>query len=138
MSDDGLEFEKGSAASRHLFLLGGHLSLTVGVIGLLVPVMPTSPFVIIAAACYARSSERFYRMLLNNRHFGEDVRLWRERRCVRRKMRNLSVAALTVAFSFTVLIFITPLWAQLTVAVLGALAVAAVLCIPVCDPVCDE
>ncbi len=133
MSDGDLEFGKSSAASRHLFLLAGHLSLTVGVIGLLVPVMPTSPFVIIAAACYARSSERFYRLLLNNRYFGEDVRFWRERRCVRRKLRNLSVAALAVAFSFTVLIFITPFWAQLTVGVLGVAAVVAVLCIPVCD-----
>lgn len=133
MSDGDLDFEKGSAATRHLFLFAGHLSLTVGVIGLLVPVMPTSPFVIIAAACYARSSERFYRMLLNNKHFGEDVRLWRDHRCVRRKLKTFSVAALTVAFSFTVLVFITPLWAQLTVAVLGALAVAAVACIPVCN-----
>lgn len=133
MPDGDLEFGKGSAASRHLFLLAGHLSLTVGVIGLLVPVMPTSPFVIIAAACYARSSERFYRFLLNNRHFGEDVRLWREHRCVRRKLKNLSAVALAVAFSFTTLIIISPLWAQLAVGVLGVLAVVAVLYLPVCD-----
>ena len=122
-----------SAGNRYLFLLAGHLSLAVGIIGLLVPVMPTSPFVIIAAACYARSSERFYRMLLNNRYFGEDVRNWREQRCVRRHLKRLSAVALSVAFFFTVVLFIEPVWARWTVGALGLLAVVAVLYLPACD-----
>ncbi len=133
MPDSDTGFTKGSAGNRYLFLLAGHLSLVVGVIGLLVPIMPTSPFVIIATVCYARSSERFYLMLLNNRHFGEDVRRWHEQRCVRRRLKMLSAVALTVAFIFTVVLFITPVWARLAVGMLGFLAVVTVLYLPVCD-----
>ena len=127
------EFSKDSAAGRHLFLLAGHLSLAIGVVGLLVPIMPTSPFVVIAAACYARSSERFYRMLLENRYFGADVRRWRERRCVQRRLKWLSAGVLAAAFSCTTLLFITSAWAQTVVAALGVLAVVSVLCLPACD-----
>ncbi len=135
MFDNGAKPAKAaaSAGNRYLFLLAGHLSLAVGVIGLLIPVMPTSPFVIIAAACYARSSERFYQMLLNNKHFGEDIRRWRERGCVRRRLKALSAVSLTVAFAFTVALIIEPLWARWTVGTLGFLAVVAVLCLPMCD-----
>ena len=133
MHDKEVEPVKNILASRYLFLFAGHLSLVIGVVGLLVPVMPTSPFVIIAAACYARSSDRFYLMLINNRYFGEDIRNWREQRCVRRQVKVLSAITLAFAFSLTLLLFITPLWAQLTVGSLGILAVGAVLYIPVCD-----
>lgn len=118
--------------SRPVFLLAGHLCLAVGVIGLLIPVMPSSPFVILAAVCYARSSERCYLLLLNNRYFGEDVRLWLERRCVRGRVRFTGALMLAVAFSVTVLVFITPLWARLTVGCIGCLAVIATLRLPSC------
>ena len=124
---------RASAGNRYLFLLAGHLSLAVGIIGLLVPIMPTSPFVIIAAACYARSSERFYRMLLGNRYFGEDVRRWRERGCVRRRLKLTSAMVLAVAFSVTVAILMESAWARWLVGVIGLLAVAAVLYLPACD-----
>ena len=135
MPDGDANPRQSSAGERHLFLLAGHLSLAVGVVGLLVPVMPTSPFVIIAAACYARSSDRFYRMLLNNRWFGADVRRWLEHRCVHRRLRMLSTVSLTVAFALTVWLFITPLWAKLAVGALGVAAIIAVLMLPVCDQV---
>ena len=135
MANGDLESTKKATVGRYLFLFAGHLSLTLGIIGLLVPVMPTSPFVILAAACYARSSERFHRMLLNNKHFGEDIRRWQERRCVRRRVKILSVSALTVAFFLTIAFFITPLWAKFAVGALGVFAALTVLYLPVCDEV---
>ncbi len=119
-------------AGRYFFLLIGHASLFIGVVGLLIPVMPTSPFVIIAAMCYARSSERFYLMLRNNKYFGDDIVRWLDRRCVRRQVKLTGAASLAVAFSLTVVFFITPMWGRLVVAGVGLLAILAVLYIPAC------
>ncbi len=133
MPDGGIESAKGTMGGRYLFLFLGHLSLIVGAIGLLVPVMPTSPFVIIAAACYARSSERFYRALITNKYFGGDVRRWREHRCVQRRLKIASAFVLTIAFAVSAVFLVSPAWAQWTVGAMGFLAVVAVLYLPVCN-----
>ena len=55
---------------KRLLIIAGTLSTTIGIIGIVVPILPTTPFLLLAAACYLRSSERFYHWLLNNRLFG--------------------------------------------------------------------
>ena len=52
---------------RAFFLIVGTLSLGLGILGIILPLLPTTPLLLLAAYCYARSSERFYQWLLNNR-----------------------------------------------------------------------
>ena len=59
-----------SKLKQKILLIAGTISVAIGVIGIFVPLLPTTPFLLLAAACYIRSSERFYRWLLNNRFFG--------------------------------------------------------------------
>ncbi|MDH4300313.1 MAG: YbaN family protein, partial [Dehalococcoidia bacterium] len=59
-----------ATAKRRLLIGAGTLSTGLGIIGIFVPILPTTPFLLLAAACYMRSSERFYRWLINNRVFG--------------------------------------------------------------------
>lgn len=54
----------------------------LGIVGVFLPLLPTTPFFLLAAACYARSSKRFYNWLLNNRWFGKYVKSYRERKGV--------------------------------------------------------
>jgi len=63
---------------RTLWLLLGGLFVGLGALGVLLPGLPTTPFMLLAAACFARSSERFYDWLITNPLFGERVRRYRE------------------------------------------------------------
>ena len=65
---------------RVLLIVAGSLCLALGVIGVIVPVLPTTPFLILAAICYARSSERGHRWLMSNRIFGTYLRDYLEGR----------------------------------------------------------
>ena len=60
----------------------GFLFLGLALLGVFLPLLPTTPFVLVAAACFAQSSERMHRWILTNRTFGPMVRDWEEKRCV--------------------------------------------------------
>lgn len=121
-----------SPRRRYLYMLGGHVSVALGLIGLLLPLIPTSPFMIAAAYCYARSSERFYYLLLNNKYFGKEIRLWEERRCVARHVKIFFIAALILMFSGTIVFFVEPVQAQIIAALTACAIIAAVSLLPVC------
>ncbi|MDC7825639.1 YbaN family protein [Pseudomonas sp. BLCC-B13] len=59
---------------RYTLLAIGWLSVLLGVIGIFVPVLPTTPFLLLAAACFVRSSRRFYLWLVNHKHLGPWIR----------------------------------------------------------------
>lgn len=105
---------------------GGTLSLGMGVVGIVVPGWPTTIFLIIAAACYARSSQRMYDRILRMRGFGEHVRRFRETGAMpaRAKMFALGIMWPFVLFSVLVAIPSSATWA--IVLTLG-LAVAGTL-----------
>jgi uncharacterized membrane protein YbaN (DUF454 family) len=65
---------------RIALLIGGTVSVILAVIATLLPVIPTTPFVLLAAVCYGRSSERLYRRLMNSRLIGENYHNLREGR----------------------------------------------------------
>ncbi len=87
----------------------GTLSVALGVLGMFLPVMPTTPFLLLAAICYERSSDRFHRWLLTNRWFGEYIRNYRDGRgmLLRQKICTLTLLWLTIALS---VVFFVPLW----------------------------
>ncbi len=67
---------------RVLWAAAGALALITGIVGIFVPLLPTTPFVLLAAFCFSRGSERCERWLLEHRRFGPIVRDWRARRAV--------------------------------------------------------
>ena len=105
------------ASLRWLYLLLGGLFFGLGIVGTLLPVMPTAPFVLLAAACWARGSERFYLWLINHKHMGKYIRDWEERRAVPKTGKWL--ACIMMSISSTLLFFTVPdaqLWVAWTVA----------------------
>lgn len=91
---------------RGLYLVAGILSLAAGIAGAVLPILPTTPFVLLAAACFARSSDRFYNAMLNHRIAGPIIADWREHRAMKRKTKQW--AALLMALSFGTSMLIVP------------------------------
>jgi len=92
-----------TTTKRRLLIGAGTLSTGIGIIGAFIPILPTTPFLLLAAACYTRSSERFYQGLINNRVFGAYVRNYIEGRGMPIRMKILTILLLwlTIGLSIT-------------------------------------
>jgi uncharacterized protein len=75
---------------RALWLLAGTLSLLAGIVGIFLPLLPTTPFVLLAALCFSRGCLRCEAWLLNHPRFGPMVRDWRANRAVPLRAKQLS------------------------------------------------
>jgi uncharacterized membrane protein YbaN (DUF454 family) len=82
---------------RLVWLGGGSSSLLLGVIGIFVPELPTTPFVLLAAFCFARGSPRWERWLLAHPRFGPYVRDWREQRAVPLRAKQLATVMMVLS-----------------------------------------
>ena len=78
-------------------LIAGTFSLALGAIGIFLPILPTTPFLLLSAACYLRSSERMHNWLLGNRWFGEYIRNYQEGKGIPMKTKMLAMVMLWVA-----------------------------------------
>lgn len=100
-------------------LLGlGFAFVALGAAGAFLPVLPTTPFLLLAAACFVRSSPRFHARLLANRTFGPYLRQWQEDRTVplHAKRKAYTVVVLTFALS---IYFVDATWLRLTLVAIG-------------------
>ena len=98
---------------RPLLLVLGTLFVILGVVGMFLPILPTTPFLLLAAACYARSSDRFLHWLLNNRLFGAYVRNYREGRGMPRSTKILTLVALWLTLGMSAAFATSALWLRL-------------------------
>lgn len=98
---------------RAFLVIIGTLSVALGVLGILLPVLPTTPFLLLAAYCYARSSDRFYQWLLSNRWFGTYIRNFREGRGMSLPQKVVTIALLWLAVGFTVIFVLSAIWGRL-------------------------
>ena len=94
-----------------------------GTIGIFLPILPTTPFLLLAAACYARGSRRFYDWLLNNRWFGDYIRNYREKKGIPLKIKILSISFLWLTIGYSTFFIIDILFVRITL-VLVAVAVS--------------
>lgn len=91
---------------RHFYLLGGWASLALGAIGAVLPLLPTVPFIILAAFCFARSSPKLEQWLISHRHFGPHIVAWRDKGAISRKGKK--AALFTFIISIMVAIIFMP------------------------------
>ncbi len=113
-----------------LLITAGTICVGLGIIGLVLPVVPTSPFLLLAAACYARSSKRFYNRLLANPIFGPPIRQWREEKSIPVRAKWLAIAMILVTFSITVIFILEDTPARLIMSLIGLLVIVFLCRIP--------
>jgi len=89
---------------KQLLLIAGSICVIIGVIGIFVPILPTTPFLLLAAACYIRSSEKFYNWLLHNRFFGTYIRNYIEGRGMPTRVKIFTIILLWIAIGVSVCI----------------------------------
>jgi hypothetical protein len=95
--------------TQKLLIIAGTLCVILGAVGLFLPVLPTTPFLLLAAVCYARSSERFYHWLMTNRWFGAYIKNYREGRGIPRTHKILTLLALWLSIGYAAG-FVVELW----------------------------
>jgi uncharacterized membrane protein YbaN (DUF454 family) len=93
-----------SNLTKKLLLLLGFLSLGLGIVGVFLPVWPTTPFILLSAWLFAKSSERYYRWLHNNRYFGDALRAWEAGEGLSLKVKWRMVVIATVFIGISVVI----------------------------------
>jgi len=87
---------------RILLIIAGTLFVGLGILGIFIPVLPTTPFLLLAAVCYARSSQRFYHWLLYNRWFGSYIRNYLQKRGIPLRVKVLTIALLWITIGCSV------------------------------------
>ena len=106
---------------RILLLMAGWLFVSLAIIGAVLPLVPTTPFLLIAAACFYRSSSRFYQWLMNNKLFGQYIRDYKEKKGVPLNVKLVTLIFLWASILVSAFILVPILWLQI---LLIAIAVA--------------
>ena len=110
----------------------GVLSLVVAGVGVVLPLLPTTPFVLLAAGCFAKSSPRMHAWLLRNRTFGPMIAKWEEKRCVSRRVKATALASMAIVGGMSVYFFVPPGWPVMAALALIAVGCATVLLLRTC------
>jgi uncharacterized protein len=106
------------------------LALGLGILGAVLPLLPTTPFVLLAAACFARSSKRFHRWLLKNRTFGPIIKRWESERTISPRVKVITVVTLAFTLGISGTFATQTLWHRLVLAATGIIIASIVLLIP--------
>ncbi|NJM51235.1 MAG: DUF454 domain-containing protein [Sphingomonadales bacterium] len=93
---------------RHLYLIAGIVSVALGTVGIFLPLLPTVPFMILAAFCFAKSSPALEKRLTDDPRFGPHIRAWREKGAVSRKGKIAATLAFTVSIALGAWMMIMP------------------------------
>ena len=119
MAESGVTVHRGSRVVRALLIVAGITSVALGVLGIFLPILPTTPFLLLAAACFSRSSQRFYDWLMTNRWFGSYIRNYREGRGIELRHKVGTLLLLWLVIGATALLVIEKVWVKV---LLGAIA----------------
>lgn len=100
---------------KWLFMLLGLLFLALALVGVLLPGLPTTPFLLLAAGCFSKSSSRLYNWLLSNRLFGPMIHDWQTHRSISRRVRNIAIGSMLLMGGISIFFILDQIFIQLLV-----------------------
>ena len=107
------------ATVKVLLIILGSISLPLGVIGIFVPLLPTTPLLLLSAALYFRSSPKLYDWLLNHPRLGTYIRNFREHRAIPLRVKIVSVSLVWLTIGYCIIAVVEPLWLRIALALLA-------------------
>jgi len=125
-----LKGSRPSKLKRGLLTTAGTIFLGLGGLGVFLPVLPTTPFLLLSAACYYKSSERMHRWMLNNRWFGTYVRNYKEGRGIPLKTKIFTLALLWTVITYSALFFVSIPIIQAVLFIIAAAVTVHVIRLP--------
>ena len=99
---------------RILLIITGTFLVVLAILGIFLPLLPTTPFLLLAAICYARSSTKLYNWLLNNKYLGKYIRNYREGKGISLRIKFITISLLILTIGYTS-IFVIHSWLVKTI-----------------------
>lgn len=123
---------------RPVYITLGFVFVAIGFLGIVLPVLPTTPFIILAAWCFAQSSERWHQWLLNTQLFGGMLRDWEQNRCVSLVVKRIALAMMLLVGGLTLAYGVESFWARLLTGALMLTGFLTILFLRNCPAECPE
>ena len=134
-ADGGLDVPLyGSRVVRGVLVAAGLVCVVVGAVGIFVPLLPTTPFLLVAAACFARASPTFYRRLVASPRFGPLIVEWRQHRSIPWRAKLTAIVLLAVSMGASIVLFVRPIELQVVATLAGVALGVWMYRIPSRDP----
>jgi uncharacterized membrane protein YbaN (DUF454 family) len=95
--------------------------VVLGILGMFLPLLPTTPFLLLAAGCYARASGRFYNWLLNHPLFGPTILEWRRHRSIAYRTKVTAIVLMSLTLGSSIVFFVSEPWLQCALAAFGVI-----------------
>jgi uncharacterized membrane protein YbaN (DUF454 family) len=115
---------------RLLLIIAGTIFVGLGIIGMFLPLLPTTPFLLLAAACYGRSSQRLYGWLLYNKWFGKYIRNYLQRKGIPLKLKIWSISLLWLAIGTSAIFAVELLVVRVVLVVIAVCVTVHLLYVP--------
>ncbi|MCP4724110.1 MAG: DUF454 domain-containing protein [bacterium] len=106
---------------RWLLISAGTLSLVLGILGIVTPLLPTTPFLLLSAACYYRGSDRLHNWLLNHSVFGKYITNYLEKRAITGRMKTKTIFLLWVTIGISAIFFVDSVIVRIALFVIAVL-----------------
>lgn len=109
----------GSAVKRVLLIIAGWIAVILAVIGIVLPLLPTTPFLLLAAFCFSKSSNRFHDWLLNHPWFGDYIRNFQSGRGMTIKAKISTVFLIWLSIGASVIFFVPIVWVKVMLLIIA-------------------
>ena len=97
----------------------GTLLIGISIVGIFIPILPTTPFLLLAAALYAKSSKRFYNWLINNRILGRYIKNYREGKGIPLKVKIVAISILWITIGYSAIFAMEILWVRIILVIIA-------------------
>jgi uncharacterized membrane protein YbaN (DUF454 family) len=115
---------------KGLLVAAGWTSVVLGVLGIFLPLLPTTPFLLLAAYCFSKGSDRWHAWLLNQPYLGKAIRDWNEHGVIRPRAKFMCVGLMVATMGYTAGFLRIPIYGKVSMLAIGAYTTLFVLTRP--------